>query len=306
MTYIGVDIGGTKIYSVSYDAKFLVVDDDKRPTASSTGREAVLMNLVESIQGVWKDDVQGIGISWAGFVDHQNGIIKHAPNIPGFENFGLADFLTTKFNVPVYVENDAQLFAYAEAQSAGYQPEINLDSPTKKFVSLGIIIGTGVGAGLVVDGSIYQGSQGMAAEVGHMIIQGEEIESQLAGPAMQNFWQEAFGHHDFAKEEAQLERMKPEFRQVFVPKIKIFAGWIAHLVLAYNPHEIVFGGTISQKVWSYFSSDIEIETRKLLSQYPVEFVLRFSALKNAGVLGAGMLVRDRLCDESFIVPCPIS
>lgn len=279
MTYIGVDIGGTKIYSVCYDDGFSVTADDKRPTEASGARERVLENLVASIQAVWDVNVKGIGISWAGFVDHHQGIVKHAPNIAGFQNFALTDFLSNEFGVPVYLENDAQLFAYAAA---------------KEPVSLGIIIGTGVGAGLVIDGQIYQGSQGMAAEVGHMIINGTEIEAQIAGKAMQDFWQEQFGHHDFAREAGELSQMSGSFRNVFEPKIKIFSAWLANLILAYNPHEIVFGGTTAQKIWSYFQADIETETRRLLSPYPVDFSLKFSELQNAGVLGAAMLVRDKL------------
>lgn len=283
--YIGVDIGGTKIYAVEYDAKFRIINDTKIPTESDAGAEKVYQNIFTAIDSVRSNETKAVGISWAGFVDSHNGVVRHAPNIKGFKDFPLTKKLSKDLNIPVWLENDARLFALAENLAEKPHPE----------VFLGIIIGTGVGAGLIVDGEIFQGSQGMAAEIGHMVVHDKEIESVIGGPAVMAHWQKEIGDHSFAERNEISESNKKSVQKYWQDQIDVFACWLSSLVLAYNPEEIVFGGSTALKFWSYFIDDVEVLMwNKYLKKYPVNFSIRFSELDNAGALGAGILAKNKL------------
>ncbi len=154
MVYLGIDIGGTFI-KVAYKDKKIKKDKFKYDKT----KESFFKTIFEIIE---KFNPDKVGIAVAGLVDKKTGFITNSPNLKFIENTNLKEILEKKFNIPVYIENDANLAAYGE-----YIYGNGKDSK----VLICLTLGTGLGGGLVVDGNIYSGVSGSAMEVGHMVVE---------------------------------------------------------------------------------------------------------------------------------------
>ena len=156
---IAIDIGASKMRAASYTLNSPEPIIYNQITTRSEGMpiEDRLINLIES---VWPDNytVQAIAAACPGPMDPINGIIVSPPNIPEWSYFPLQEYLTTKFNVPVSLNNDANLAAYGEwyfGAGKGYSDLIYLT------------ISTGVGGGIILNNQLYIGASGFAGELGH-------------------------------------------------------------------------------------------------------------------------------------------
>ena len=149
---IGVDIGGTKCAVVLGDETRIV----KKIRFATTTCGKTIENIVNAIQEIGEGDA--IGISCGGPLDAQKGLILSPPNLPDWDRIAIVDILTEKFGVPAYLCNDANACALAEWKYGAGRG-------TKNMVVL--TFGTGLGAGLILDGRLYNGTNGMAGEVGH-------------------------------------------------------------------------------------------------------------------------------------------
>lgn len=159
---IGIDVGGTKIAAAVVDesgaviARDVVATDADAPNAIATG----IVKIARQLRGV-APSVRAIGIGAAGLVDVARGVIVAAPNL-SYRNLAIRDYVATRLSLPVFVDNDANVAAWAESVfggGKGYGDQIMLT------------VGTGIGGGLIVNGRIYRGAHGFGAEIGHMIVQ---------------------------------------------------------------------------------------------------------------------------------------
>jgi glucokinase len=275
MNTLGIDIGGTKIYVARYNQDLELEAETTRPTAADTSRDQTLENLLEAINEIKNKDTKSLGISWAGFVDVKNGQIIKAPNVPHLDGFKLCDYLFNQTKLPTFIENDARAFTY------GAQQKI---APASKMC-LGLIIGTGVGGGLVLNNKIVHGANGYAGEVGHLIVQQKEVESWLAGPGIKT--QLGLGS------EVQFSEILPQKKQSLLPHLEnnlsVFAQWLSGLVLSFDPDVIIIGGGTGRYFWQYFESEIMARTQAQLQNYPHNFKLHFYNQNNAGAAGAAAL-----------------
>ena len=140
----GLDIGGTKC-AVSVgnvtDTDITILHREEFPTAGKSWQE-VLAIYVDKIQALSETyEIDNIGVSCGGPLDSTEGIIQSPPNLPGWDNVSIVQYLMDAFNVPVHVQNDANACALAEAK---------------------------YGAGLVLDGKLYSGTNDNAGEIGHI------------------------------------------------------------------------------------------------------------------------------------------
>jgi glucokinase len=163
VAWIGVDLGGTKIYAVALDGD-KVVAEGKRKTPTQGGPLAVVdvMAAVVSELGAGQE-VAGVGVGAPGVVDPVDGTVRQAPNLPGWmEPFGMSSALSESLGgMPVEVDNDVNVGTLAEHRMGAGRGAENL---------LGVFVGTGVGAGLVLDGELRRGPSGGAGEIGHTIV----------------------------------------------------------------------------------------------------------------------------------------
>lgn len=165
---IGVDIGGTKcaisLGSVR-EARPLLIDKYIFSTADSTNVNKIIGEITTSINilllrnELTIKSITAIGISCGGPLDAKAGIILSPPNLIGWDRVAIVDILQNHFNVPVKLQNDANACTLAEwrfGAARGYKNAVFLT------------FGTGLGAGLILNGRLYSGSNDMAGEVGHI------------------------------------------------------------------------------------------------------------------------------------------
>jgi glucokinase len=165
---IGIDIGGTKctitLGAVEND-KLSIIDKLTFPTEKDKGYVPVIQKMYESIEIVLDQhsmqigQVAAIGISCGGPLDSKNGIIMSPPNLPGWDNVSIAGLFQAKYGVPVGLQNDANACALAEWQYGAGKGLQNM---------IFLTFGTGLGAGLILNGQLYTGTNDMAGEVGHI------------------------------------------------------------------------------------------------------------------------------------------
>lgn len=159
---VGLDIGGTKcavclgsVTDAGVDIKYRV----EFPTAGKTWQE-VLAIYVDKIQALTEQyTIKNIGISCGGPLDSKRGLIQSPPNLPGWDNVPIVQYFKDHFDVPVNIQNDANACALAEAKFGAGKGARNVVFMT---------FGTGLGAGLVLDGKLYSGTNDNAGEIGHI------------------------------------------------------------------------------------------------------------------------------------------
>jgi len=152
--YIGLDIGGTKCAVVLGDEKGTILDRCVIPTEAC---EPTLAQLFDTI--AVHRDFQAIGVSCGGPLDSNTGTILSPPNLPGWDKVRITERLTERFRVPAFLRNDADACALAEWKYGAGRGTQNM---------IFLTCGTGMGAGLILNGRLYSGATGAAGEVGHL------------------------------------------------------------------------------------------------------------------------------------------
>lgn len=167
-----LDAGGTNLVFTAIQGNKQILDEIRFPSAPND-LEKMLSTLVEGFNKVkskLSEEPVAISFAFPGPADYPNGIIGDLPNLPAFRGgVALGPFLEAKFNLPVYINNDGDLYAYGEAIS-GFLPEINKKlreaGSAKQYKNLvGLTLGTGFGAGIVRDGELFIGDNSGAGEI---------------------------------------------------------------------------------------------------------------------------------------------
>ena len=160
MYCIGLDIGGTKC-AVSLGRlgeKIEIAERYEVPTLSSP--EATLEKLSgETEKFLKKAEIEAIGISCGGPLNSEKGVILTPPNLPGWHGFPVAEYLEKRYRVKAFLQNDANACALAEWKYGGGRGASNM---------IFLTFGTGLGAGLILNGKLYEGANGNAGEAGHI------------------------------------------------------------------------------------------------------------------------------------------
>ena len=149
----GIDIGGTKCAVVLSDG-FEILDKVKFETAD---RDSTLEKIFDAVRKLGKTD--RIGVSCGGPLDSKRGIIMSPPNLPGWDNVRITEMLEKEFGVPAFLRNDADACALAEWKYGAGRGSQNM---------IFLTCGTGMGAGIILNGKLYSGTCGMAGEIGHV------------------------------------------------------------------------------------------------------------------------------------------
>ncbi len=188
---ISIDLGGTFIKGALVDAKGNILTKGSKETCSGQGRKVVLNNiigLIRELESVATTTISGIGIGSPGSIDTKNGvIIGGIANVPELNGLALAEELGKEFPYPVYVDNDATNATKGEFYFGAGKGFKNI---------VCITLGTGIGAGIILNGQVYYGVSGYAGEIGHMTVVPEGrlcscgklgcIEAYSSGTAMVN------------------------------------------------------------------------------------------------------------------------
>jgi glucokinase len=273
---MGVDIGGTKVAVGLVDASGKIVAQGRAPMVANGTAEAGLLAVTKAIDSHWSDKVRGIGVCAPGPLDPTTGVILNPPNVPCWRNFPLGETMTGKYSVPVKVDNDANAAALAETRwgaARGYR------------YAFYATLGTGIGTGIVLDGRIYHGKTGSAAEGGHMSIdyRGPRcacgklgcIEILAAGPAIgaraRAKLSAASSHStilDLAKGNISIVTSElvgqayaagdPLAGEILQETVELLTIWLGNTVDLLDPDVIVMGGGVAAMLKPFFG---EIKNR---------------------------------------------
>jgi glucokinase len=159
---VGVDLGGTKVQAVKVEGDD-VVAESRRPTPAE-GPESVVAAVAEAVRELGDpDDVAAVGVGAPGAIDFATGVVRRAPNLHGFDRpIALGAMLAEALGVAaVAVDNDVNVAALAEHRLGAGRGSDDL---------LAVFVGTGVGGGLILGGTVRRGPSGVAGEIGHMIV----------------------------------------------------------------------------------------------------------------------------------------
>jgi len=161
--YIGIDIGGTKCALVAGTDQMEILYRLQFATHTENGPDYAITKILESITELQKKfkelHLKAIGISCGGPLNSKTGIILSPPNLPGWNNIPIVDIIKEKTNTPTFIQNDANACALAEWKYGAGKGTNNM---------VFLTFGTGLGAGLILDGKLYTGTNDNAGEVGHI------------------------------------------------------------------------------------------------------------------------------------------
>jgi glucokinase len=162
MKAIGVDLGGTNIKAAVVDKDKGIIEQVTTPTQANLGREHLLDRISETISSLVKmHDIIGIGMGMPGMVSKDQTTVNNPPNLPGWISVNASEEIRKRTGIACKIENDANIAALGSMHFGVGQ----------KFDSfIMITLGTGVGGGIIYEKKLFKGTEGMAGELGHVII----------------------------------------------------------------------------------------------------------------------------------------
>lgn len=301
--FLGIDLGGTRVRAgVVSEGRLL--GRSVGPSRAAEGPEAVLKQIravaaeALSAAGIRRDELSALGLAAPGPLDYRRGVILNPPNLPGWDGVGVADILVESFGVPVFLENDANAAAYAEAVYG-----------TGRGVSslFYVTVSTGIGAGLVLDGRLYRGADGGAGELGQIVVDpagrpcfaGRRgcLEAEASGRAMveraREIWPErAWGG---AEEVVALAASEPRAREIVTAAARWVGLSLGNVANLLNPAVIAIGGGVSGAGEIWWKPMREMLDRVTIPSARRGLRVERTALgDDGGILGAARLAAERL------------
>ena len=165
---IGIDVGGTNVKLALVDDKGNITYSNSVPTRAEMGYEYTVNNIKQAIRDLLVEtklstkDIEGIGFGFPGQVDYKSGVVRLAPNIPGWVDVPIAKLIEDEFKIPTRVDNDVRCAALGELNYGAGKGCENL---------ICITVGTGIGSGLIINGKLVRGASNAAGEIGHIKLQ---------------------------------------------------------------------------------------------------------------------------------------
>jgi len=224
--YIGVDVGGTKILVESFDEQINLIYSMKVATVTNKGSKGFMEQLEEQIGEAFHAGIEGIAVAVPGIVNRKTGQLIRAPHLPIPKDFPIRDLLHERFHKPIYVDHDINAFLMAESGRRELKKLNNL---------VAVMVGTGVGGAIMIDGKIFYGKDGYAGEVGHMVINQSAKRKTL---------EENTGGYDFSKIGAK-------------KALEYLGIGLANLNLILHPDAFVLGGSVYLKELSKHKKKLE-------------------------------------------------
>ncbi len=298
MLAIGIDMGGTKIEGAVINDKGKIHASYRVPTEAEKGGKHILNNIakvVHELKAKKNYKVEGIGISLPGFVDGTGKLVFAGGTLICLQNMNLKKELKKRTRLPIFLANDANCFALAEAvYGAG-----------KKYkMVVGVIWGTGVGGGIVVNKRIYTGAFGGAGEFGHVVIdptvkKGKRcgcgqfacLEMLTSGKNISRRYREAGGKIPNANPRQIYDSKEGVAKKVMISTIHHLGLGLSILVNILNPDIIVLGGGVSllpNRVYNQLEGEVRKYALPIL--YKKLRITRHQISDAAGILGAAAMV----------------
>lgn len=311
---IGVDVGGTNVKIALVDAKGNITYSNTVPTRAEMGYEYTISNIKQAIYDLMKetktskDTIGGIGFGFPGQIDCDNGVVRIAPNIPGWVDVPIARIIEQEFGIKTRVDNDVRCAALGELNFGAGKGCHNL---------ICITVGTGIGSGLIVNGKLVRGANNAAGEIGHIKLQIHDgpicgcgdrgcMEAFACGPAIVAMAEEyilggkSTKYRELAKDEitpyvvAEAAKQGDKVAQKIYETIGEYIGiGMAGVVNLLNPEKIVIGGGVADAGAILFDPIIAaIRDRAMPIQGSHVEVVAAELGNSAGVIGASLLIDE--------------
>ena len=274
MTSIAIDLGGTNL-RVARVEEGKVVAQVAEPCKANGTKDEVTAHICQLIQQVFTAEVSRIGVAVPSVVDYEKGIVYNVQNIPSWDEVPLKAILEDRFGVETHVDNDVNCFVWGEKTLGAGQPYKNI---------VGITLGTGVGAGIVIDGKLHRGANTGAGEIGCMAYLDADYEHYTSSQFFK-------AHGTTGKDEAEKLAAGDESAKALWTEFGYHLGKLMQVILfAYDPDCIIIGGGIAASA-PLFEHAMQVSMRQNFP-YPHEaenVKIVFSTLKDCNLLGASQL-----------------
>lgn len=273
-TVIGVDLGGTKVAAACVRNGDILRMDSRKINAQGTA-DAVLQDMMSTIRAVWADDVAAIGVGVPSIVDIEKGIVYDVQNIPSWKEVPLKSILEAEFSLPVAINNDANCFALGEKYFGEGKDYRHI---------VGLIIGTGMAGGIIINGELYNGHNCGAGEFGMLPYLDHHVEYYASG----QYFQHIHGS-DGATVYQRAKQGDATALRIMHDYGYHLANGIMMVLYSYDPEIIILGGSVS-KSYGLFAPGL----RERLASFAYPTVLKNLEIKisqhpNIAVLGAASL-----------------
>ncbi|MEO8713019.1 MAG: ROK family protein [Parafilimonas sp.] len=276
---IGIDLGATNIRG-AYVYENNLSEILSQRIHSNGSEEEVLNDVFALTDQLINDDVAAIGIGVPSVVDVEEGIVYDVQYIPSWKEVHLKKYMETRYKIPVFVNNDANCFALGEY----YFGE------GKDFNSMiGLTVGTGVGAGIIINKKLYAGHNCGAGEFGCVEYLDKIYEYYCSGSFFENVYglSGEFVFEKAQQQDAQALKLYDEFGEHLGNCIKM-------IIYTYDPQLIVLGGSV-RHAYAYFEEAMWKRIKTCVFTKSAERLsIEISSLHNSGILGAAALYYDAI------------
>lgn len=271
---VGVDIGGTKIHAAKIYGN--TIEQSNRKLVSSKGTEAqVIEEVISTIEAVFDASISGIGVGVPSIVDTEKGIVYDVQNIPSWKEIHLKKILEDHFQVPTYINNDANCFAVGEKY---FGKGINYKN------LIGLIVGTGMAGGIIIQNQVYNGNNCGAGEFGMMPYLDHNYEYYCSGQFFSNQYKTS-GEKLFD----QAMKGEKDALQIFNEFGNHFGNAIIAILYALDPEVIILGGSVS-KAYTFYQAALWEKLKDFSYSPTVErLTIEISENPNIPILGAAAL-----------------
>ena len=289
MNKIGIDLGGTKIEGILVDETFETIERKRIPTNQNDGYDSILQSIKNLILELTheSDEKFSIGICTPGALSLNSGLIKNS-NTQCLIGKDLRNDLQNILHHDVSIENDANCFALAEAR---------LGAGKNSNIVFGVIMGTGVGGGIIIDGKIHHGRTNIAGEWGHHCLHDEGnscycgnrgcVETYISGPALEKNWSQLSSLNQSLPEIIQ-NTDNPNFVNWKKTFLNNFGLSLANVIDILDPDMIILGGGVSNIDFLYDEGK-NLVYEKVFSDIIDTPIVKNKLGDSAGVFGACLL-----------------
>lgn len=311
---IGIDVGGTNVKIALVSDGGNIIYSNSIPTRAEMGYEYTINSMKEAIKDLLKEtnsqpkDIEGMGFGFPGQIDCQNGVVRLAPNIPGWVDVPIAEIMEKEFGIPTRVDNDVRCAALGELNfGAGVGCE-NL---------ICITVGTGIGSGLIINGKLVRGASNAAGEIGHIKLDIKEgplcgcgdrgcLEAFASGPSIVAMAEE---YIKGGKSTKYRELANPEItpyivseaakqgdavaKRIFTIMGEYIGVGLASVVNLLNPEKIIIGGGVAAAGDILMNPIKETLVKRAMPISGAAVQVVPAQLGNtAGVIGASLLIKS--------------
>ena len=294
MKYIlAIDIGGTTFKTgIFSDSLSLIKLSSEDKVRYYNGKKEIIHAIINQVNNLIEDneikktDIMGVGIAAPGPLDAKKGIILNTPNLKIFQNYKIASDFTQKLKIATFIENDANLFSLGEWYSQ-YR---------KNNVVMGVTLGTGLGFGLVINGQLFTGGNGLAMEYGLSPFEWGICEKNVSIGYIRKRAKEVYG------EDISPRIIEKYFKENDKKAMQIYNEYgnnlgiiLSHVINMIDPQVIAIGGGLSKAFECFKGAMFEALEKHAPSFNLNNIIIAQSKLREQStMLGASMMVKNKL------------